>query len=151
MRYQNSVTIDRPVADVFAYMTRVENLPSWQGAIVEARPTTFGPPGVGATYVATAKVMGRQFDGTGEILAWDPPRSYTLRSTGGPLLLTVTMTLSPEGPATRVDAVSEGDAKGVLRFAGGGLEGMLQRQAQRDLETLKAVLEGTDSATPAPG
>ena len=150
MRFENSVTIERPAAEVFAFMARVENLPVWQGAIVEAKPTSSGPPGVGATYVATARVMGREFSGTGEIRAWDPPRSYTLKSTGGPLLLTVTMTLTAEGPGTRVDAVSQGEARGILRFAGAGLEAMLQHQAQRDLETLKAALEGMATGAPAP-
>ena len=53
------------------------------------------------------------------------------------------MTLTPEGTGTRVVAVSDGQARGVLRFAGPGIEAVLQRQAQQDLETLKAVLEGS--------
>ena len=148
MRFENSVTIERPVADVFAYMSRIENLPTWQGAIVAAQPTAPGPPRVGATFAATAQVMGRLVEGTGEIVAWDPPRSYTLKSTSGPLLLTVTMTLTADGPGTRVTGVSEGEARGVLRFVGGGLEPILQRQAQQDLERLKAVLEAGPAASP---
>ncbi|HET9014921.1 MAG TPA: SRPBCC family protein [Thermomicrobiaceae bacterium] len=142
MRYANTVTIARPAAEVFAYMTSLANLPTWQEAIVVATPTSTGPQGVGSTYSATARVMGRELDGSGEIVAWDPPRSYTLKTTSGPLLLTVTMTLTPEGTGTRVDAVSEGQARGVLRFAGPGIEAILQRQAQQDLESLKSVLEG---------
>ena len=69
MRYENTVTIDRPVADVFAYMTSLENLPAWQDAIVAATPTSTGPQGVGSTYSATAHVMGRDLDGSGEIVA----------------------------------------------------------------------------------
>ena len=149
MRYENTVTIARPIPDVFAYMTAIENLPTWQEAIVAAAPTSSGMPGVGSTYAATAQALGRRFEGAGEIVAWDPPRAYTLKSTSGPLLLTVTMTLTEEPAGTRVDGISEGEARGVLRFVGAGLEPILQRQAQQDLERLKAVLESRSAGTPS--
>ena len=66
MRYQNSVTIDRPVEDVFAYMTTVENSPTWQNPVLEAWQTSSGPLGVGATLVVKARVLGRPFDLVGQ-------------------------------------------------------------------------------------
>src|SRR5438876_4054864 len=85
MRYENSVTINRPVEDVFSYMANVENSPTWQNPVLEARQTSSGPMGVGATYVVRAKLLGRQFQSTAEVTAWNPPHSWTVKTTSGPV------------------------------------------------------------------
>jgi carbon monoxide dehydrogenase subunit G len=149
MRYENSVTIERPVEDVFTYMTTVENSPTWQSPVLEARQTSSGPLGVGATFVVTAKVLGRQFQSTAEITAWNPPHSWTVKTTSGPLHGTGQFTLTPQGGSTRVDAVSDLEPTGFFKLAGPAFEQLAKRQAQQDLETLKAALESRADPTSA--
>jgi carbon monoxide dehydrogenase subunit G len=149
MRYENSVAINRPVEDVFAYMTCIENSPTWQNAVLEARQTSSGPLGVGTTYVGEGKVLGRQFESTAAVTAWNPPHSYAIKTTSGPLRLAIQITLAARGQGTWVDAVSEVEASGFFKVAGPMLEQVLKRQAQQDLETLKAILESRDDATNA--
>lgn len=47
MRFQNTITIRRPPAEVFAYLADFENVPAWNYAIVETRKLSQAPVGVG--------------------------------------------------------------------------------------------------------
>lgn len=40
--FENTVTIRRPVADVFAFLADFENVPAWNSAIVETRKVAPG-------------------------------------------------------------------------------------------------------------
>ena len=150
MRYENSVTIERPVEDVFTYMTTVENSPTWQSPVLEARQTSSGPLGVGAAFVVKARVLGRPFQSSAEITAWNPPHSWTVKTTRGPVPGTGRFTLTPQGESTRVDAVSDLEPTGFFKAAGPVFEQLARRQAQQDLETLKAVLESRMDAKDRP-
>lgn len=46
----DSITIDRPVEDVFGYVTDVTNDPAWHTDILEAHKTTEGSIGVGTVW-----------------------------------------------------------------------------------------------------
>ncbi len=40
--YQHAIEIERPVAEVFAFVTEPSNYPRWQPSLVEAGPTRRG-------------------------------------------------------------------------------------------------------------
>ena len=46
--FQNTVTIARPVGEVFAFPADLRNIPRWNYAIARTVPTSPGPAGVGA-------------------------------------------------------------------------------------------------------
>jgi uncharacterized protein YndB with AHSA1/START domain len=50
VRFVNSVDIERPVEDVFAYLADFENIPAWNYAIAKTEKTSDGPVGIGTTY-----------------------------------------------------------------------------------------------------
>jgi uncharacterized protein YndB with AHSA1/START domain len=50
MDLRNTVTIRRPVEDVFAYLADFGNVPRWNHAIGSTTKTIPGPVGVGSTY-----------------------------------------------------------------------------------------------------
>jgi len=41
--FQNTLTIQRPVDDVFAFLADFENIPAWNYAILETRKVSPGP------------------------------------------------------------------------------------------------------------
>ena len=49
-RLQTSVNIERPVEEVFAYVSDPRNLPAWNSAVQAVRPTSPATNGVGSTY-----------------------------------------------------------------------------------------------------
>lgn len=50
-----SITINRPVAEVFAYVSDVSNEPAWHTDVLEARQTSEGPIGIGTTFLIRVK------------------------------------------------------------------------------------------------
>ncbi len=54
--FSNSVAIDRPVDEVFAFLSDFENVPKWNHAIAETRKSSPGPVAVGATYVQRRQI-----------------------------------------------------------------------------------------------
>ena len=51
VKIEVSAVIDRPVEDVFAFMSNPENDPQWQSDTAETKITSQGPMGVGTTYL----------------------------------------------------------------------------------------------------
>ncbi len=47
--FENTVTIQRPAEDVFAFLADFENIPRWNYAIAATKKTSPGPVGVGTT------------------------------------------------------------------------------------------------------
>src|SRR5690606_14922848 len=50
LEFENTVYIDRPIADVFAFLADLENLPQWNYYVLNVRKQSDGPVGVGTTY-----------------------------------------------------------------------------------------------------
>ena len=74
MKFTNTITIDRSPADVFAYLSRFENVPRWNEAIVDTRRTSQGPSVVGSTYVQTRSQPSPGEDSF-EVTAYEPDQS----------------------------------------------------------------------------
>lgn len=45
--FENTVTIQRPAEEVFAFLADFENIPKWNYAIEDTSKTTAGPVGAG--------------------------------------------------------------------------------------------------------
>ena len=48
--FENTVVITRPIEEVFAFLSDLENVPKWNYAIVETRKVSEGPVGQGTVY-----------------------------------------------------------------------------------------------------
>ena len=65
IRVDREIDVDRPAAEVFERLTRIEDLPRWQPAIVEATLTSPGPIGVGSTIRIVAVAGGQRTEAIG--------------------------------------------------------------------------------------
>jgi len=84
MRFSNTITIERPVHDVFAFVSDLENVRKWNYAIVETRKTPDGPPGVGTTYRQVRSVP-RRSEETLRVTELEPDRHFAVHGDLGPL------------------------------------------------------------------
>lgn len=140
---EESVTIARPVEEVFDYLGRAENLPEWDASIVQAEQVGAGPTGVGTRWRGTSKILGRRFEWTTEITDWDRPRLSSSRSVEGRLQFTVAVQLEPADDGTRftyrVDAAS--GLGGVFgRLADTPVTRAQSRTVRANLENLAELL-----------
>jgi uncharacterized protein YndB with AHSA1/START domain len=146
MRVEESVEIDRPIAEVFEYVSDPQNLPEWSGMVIEVRKGAQGPPTQGAAFTSVAKFLGRRFETSFEVASYDPPRRCSNRSTGGPIHPQEWTRTFEEtaGGGTHLTQVVEGEPGGFFRLAGPLLERAGRRQFKTDLENLKELLEAPD-------
>jgi hypothetical protein len=80
---EESIIIQRPIEEVFAFMSETANLPLWQTDVLEARHTPEGPVQVGTQLTLVRVLMGRTIEATAVISAYEPPTHYAYQSTTG--------------------------------------------------------------------
>ena len=141
VRVEESVTINRPIEEVFAYLSDIERQEEWVSSLSESQKTTSGPTQVGTRFRQVVKLLGRRIDIDCEIAAYEPPTVYAFSGKNGPMTMEMRFTLASEGPATTVRQVAEGQSGGAFKLADPILARTMQKQFAADLETLKTMLE----------
>jgi uncharacterized protein YndB with AHSA1/START domain len=138
-----SIEIARRPDDVFSYATDFAYFPEWQLGVTSARRETDAPLGVGSKAAVTRQAGPRKLPRTEEITEFNPPRSWTVRGVGGPLIAIATGAIEPldDGERSRVTIALEFQAHGM----GKSLLPLVRRQAQKQLPKnelrLKELLE----------
>jgi hypothetical protein len=98
--FQNTLTIQRPVDDAFAFLADFENIPTWNYAILETRKTSPGPVGVGTTYRQLRSIPDRSEEGF-EVTVFEPTTRLQVHGDIGPFTATSPTCLRPSamGPS----------------------------------------------------
>jgi uncharacterized protein YndB with AHSA1/START domain len=139
--FQNTLTIQRPVEDVFAFLADFENLPSWNHAIVETEKTSPGPVGVGTTY-RQLRSLPRRSEESLEVTAFEPTSRLEVDGDIGPFTATISYLLAPTGDGTRlVNTVDLEPASGGLRLLAPLAASRVKTAVAANLDTLKQLLE----------
>jgi uncharacterized membrane protein len=61
LEFENTIYIDRPVDEVFAYLSDFENISKWNYYVLEVRQRSESPIGVGTTYHQVRKTDEQDF------------------------------------------------------------------------------------------
>src|SRR5215467_10362046 len=81
---ENTVTISRPLQEVFDYLADGTHNKDWRDGVLEIERTS-ADNGQGATYrQVLAGPGGRRIDGDYQITVFDPPRRLEFQVTAGP-------------------------------------------------------------------
>ena len=141
-RIEVSVVINRPIEEVFAYVTNLENDTQWQSSVLESGLVGEGPLGVGTKTREVRKFMGRRLESVAEVTAYEPNAKIAFKSTSGPVQYEASYTFEPVDAGTKVTIVGEADTGGFFKLA----EGLVVRQFEKEMQTalaaLKDILEG---------
>jgi carbon monoxide dehydrogenase subunit G len=140
-RAEASVTIDRPVEEVFAFMSNPENDEQWASGISDVAKTSEGPPTIGTTYRGVIRFLGQRLEWTSEVTKYQPSEAVVFSVSGGPLQLEETVSFEPVDEGTKVDVVYEGDPGGLFELGSRVVVRMWQGQMEGDLAKLKGILE----------
>jgi uncharacterized protein YndB with AHSA1/START domain len=140
-RFKQSIVINRPVEQVFRFVSDLENDPPWSGT-AEMRRTSPGPIGIGTTFQQSDRLLGRRLELTLRVVAYEPNRKITLTTTSKRLSFSGTRMVEPVGEdATRVTFVGGGRAGGVWMPAEALLAAAGGRRLRTQLGRLKRLLE----------
>jgi uncharacterized protein YndB with AHSA1/START domain len=138
---KHNTVINRPVEEVFAYVTNAENLSHWMSELVEAKQESGGPVGVGTTINAVANVLGRRAESIQEVSEYELNSKFAIKSTSGPVENEDKFTFESVAGGTKVTRVTEGEVSGFFRMAEPLVVRMLNRQFETNFANLKDLLE----------
>jgi hypothetical protein len=142
MKVEESAVIERPVADVFAFAADPKNDPLWASVVAEARQTSEGPLGVGATFEQVLRLLGRRLKITFQVTEYEPNgRLHIGRFSGRLRSAAGRRTFDPTPAGTRVTFAGEGTSGLFLNLLEPVVTAAARRAVKRDLANLKAVLE----------
>ena len=139
IQFEFSLDIDRPPAEVFAYITDAERLPEWQSSAVEAHWQ--GEKARGTRIKEVRKFLGRRMDSELEVTEYEPDRRFALKVLSGPVPFTVSQVLEARDGGTRLTFVGEGEPGGFFKLAEPIVGRVAERQFRSDFETMKDLLE----------
>jgi uncharacterized protein YndB with AHSA1/START domain len=138
---QRSVTINRPIEEVFAYVADGENGPKWRSGKIEIKHES--GEGIGAIYRQTVPGPGgRRVAADYEVTAYDPPRHMAFKAVAGPVRPAGEYRLEKAAEGTKITFSLEEHLSGWKRLLMGGAVQRTMDAEMKSLDKLKAVLEG---------
>jgi uncharacterized membrane protein len=144
VEFDLEVTIERPVGEVFAYVTDVRNVPEWQESAVSADWIEEG-----RRFRERRRFMGRTAELELEVIALEADRRFDVRTVKAPVELEIHHAFEAVDGGTRVAVRGTAALGGALRFAAGMVKRQAERQFRGDFERLKATLERRDEESPS--
>ena len=137
-----STEIQRPAAEVFTYATDPTRFSQWQKGVVDGHmdgPADGQPPVVGARCVTTRRIGGANRPSTSELVQIDPPKTWGVRGTDGPIRAAVEVLVEPVTDSRSRLTIS-------VNFTGHGIGKilvplMVRREARKEMPENMAALK----------
>jgi hypothetical protein len=141
-KVESSVVVQRPLADVFEYMTIPENDIYWQAGVLTSKKTSPGPIGVGTLEESESQYFGQRVKSTFEVSVYEPNRKIEYKTTSGPFHAVASYDFaSLADGGTKVDFLIELEGASFFKIAEPILGRMTQRQWDTNTTMLKEILE----------
>ena len=135
------VLIDKPVKDVFAFITNPTNMSKWNSAVVSLEQITPGAVGLGTKFKNIGEMLGRRIEGEMQVVAFEPDSKYGFQMNAGPMQVNVTLTFKTVGTGTKLSLNAQGNPAGVFKLAEGVMQGRVKSMMEENLARLKSILE----------
>jgi uncharacterized protein YndB with AHSA1/START domain len=143
IQVDQSVVIERPLEEVFAFLADPENDAQWTPMVTETRKSSEGPLGVGTRYEQSGHFLGRNFEMLFEVTEYEPNRKIGQRLiTAGPLRMTSLSSVEAVSGGTQVTLTGEVQTGGFFWLLPDRIMAFpAQRMLQITLRNLKELLE----------
>ena len=131
---ETSISINQPPAKVFAYLTDLQNQKNLNPSITAVE--LGGPVAVGMRYKIKMNVANREFVSENEIVAFEPNKTFGVKTLAAPPAapVTNTYTLEAEGGGTKLHLAMDAVVMP-------GTEGMVVPQLRAGLDTALAGIK----------
>ena len=141
IKVEHSIVINRPVPEVFSFVTDPANNIKWQDGPIESRMTSSGPMEVGAQVTDVRKFLGSDMESKLEVTVFEPNKRFVQKVISGPIQFEIIQTFDPSVNGTKLTILTQGEPGGFFKLAAGMVQKQLGSQLQGDAERLKKVLE----------
>jgi len=137
----SSITINRPIEDVFAVLTNVENTGKWFPGDVKEWWTSPPPHGVGSTRRARVKMGLMTTENDAVTTVYEPPHRAGLKGTSRNAPFEAMLTFEPIDGGTRVESNIDLFMRGPAKLFGGMFTRWYGKSWDQGLVNLKAMME----------
>ena len=142
-----SAEIGRPAAEVFAYATDPARFKEWQKGVVDGHmdsPDGASAPVVGATCVTTRRIGGASRPSTSVLTHIDPPKTWGVRGTDGPIRAEVEVLVEPlAGDRSRLTISVDFTGYGIGKIL---VPLMVRREARKEMpENMTALKQRVEA------
>lgn len=141
IKMEQSIVINRPREEVFAFLVNPANETQWQADLVDSKFTSSGDIGIGTKGRDLRQFMGKQIETTWEVTEYQPSHKMAFRIIKGPIPFQASYAFESVHGGTKLSFKAWAETKGVSKLFDPLVNRMGQKQYERDLATLKAVLE----------
>jgi ligand-binding SRPBCC domain-containing protein len=147
--FEHIVEIDRPIDEVWAYVTDWFNTPRMGGyAALGLRQTSPGPLGVGTTLQGRNVILGFETRLNHTVTEYDPPFVFADTMEGRPFRsLSQRGTLEAIGDGTRVTVTTDFELRLALRVLWPILRPFVKRKMSVGVQGLKRLVEAEPRST----
>ena len=135
------ITINRPIEDVFAVLTNVENTGKWFPGDVKEWWTSPPPHGLGSTRRARVKMGFITTENDAVATVYEPPHRAGMKGTSKNAPFDAMLTFSPVEGGTRVETNIDLDLRGPAKLFGGMFIRWYGKSWDQGLVNLKRMME----------
>jgi len=137
---ERTVTINRPVEEVFSFLADGRNATHWRSGVLDV--DLVSGSGLGARYSQGVRGPGgRRIDADYEITELEPNRKIAFRATAGPVRPVGSFTFESMGTGTIVTFALDAELSGWKRLVMGGAVQSTMNAEMGALDRLKELLE----------
>jgi len=138
---KHSIVVDRPLQDVFNYLTTPENTPEWQESVTESTIITEGPIGLDTRVKVSRRIMGQSVTLVLETIEFVPNKRFSFKTESGPVPLNGTVEVESGDSGTKVTFTVSGDPGGLFALAGPFITQIVRKETVENANRLKYILE----------
>jgi hypothetical protein len=137
---ESDAVIERPVDEVFDFVSDQTNEPKWHTDILDIRPASGSSPGLGSTWIVTVKFMGRN-EHEVEVTRLERNRLVEITTRTGPMKATATYLFEPVDGHTRFIRRVVLPVEGSFRLMKPLMQIMARKRNAGFVQNLKELLE----------
>lgn len=115
MHVERTFTVDRPIDEVFDYLSDFENTTEWDPGTLDTRRVS-GDGGLGTTYTNRSQFMGREVELDYTTIGFDRPTFFSCQGTNATATATDTMTFTRDGERTQIHYRADFSFRGVVKL-----------------------------------
>jgi hypothetical protein len=146
--YRASLEVQRPRAEIFAYLSDFSTTREWDPSVVEARRLNGDAVGEGTEFLLVAEFLGRRNELTYRIVEYDPPNAVTFLCENATVISRDRITFEPTADGARVTYDADLALKGAMRIADPLLALAFKRVGDRALDGLRRTLGSAPGPAP---
>jgi hypothetical protein len=144
----STTQIQRPVKQVFDFISAARNDVKWQYGTLAASQLTQNPIALGTLFSSFSHFMGRRLQSKFEVTEYEPNKKYGFRSLSGPIQTETLYHFESFQDGTRVDANLHVNQRGFFKFPDAFVTRFAHNQLTENLAALKYFLEAEHPLTP---